>query len=156
MPIHNLINLEQTPQGNVLSSKPLQIIGPRIPVAVSVPPALATWLQEQGRVVPTSISGTALIDTGATVTCVDRDVITTLGVSPVGAVRVFTPSGDEEQAQYPAHLDFPGTSLPGLDLASALGSTLKAQGIIALIGRDALAHMVLVYHGPLGICTLAL
>lgn len=38
----------------------------------------------------------------------------------------------------------------------AMGASLKALGLIALIGRDALSNAVLFYNGPSGEITLVL
>jgi hypothetical protein len=68
---------------------------------------------------------------------------------------VFTPQGSTQQNKFPARVSFPGTTLPAVDFGSVYGSTLKNQGIIALIGRDLLTHFVFTYNGPGGFITLA-
>ena len=105
---------------------------------------------------PTPITGLALIDSGASKTCVDENAITQLGVPPINQITVQTPSGAAQQCLYPARFSFPGTPLPGIDFGSVVGSTLAAQGIVALIGRDVLERCVFVYNGPAGTYSISL
>ena len=136
---------------------PLFALGPRLPIEIHVPTALAKHLSQNGQPVPAPLSGWALIDTGASVTCVDANAIQSLGVQPVGVVNVGTPStAGTPQNQYPVRLVFPGSPLPGLETMHAIGSVLQPQKLLALIGRDALASLVLVYNGPGGFITLAI
>ena len=101
---------------------------------------------------PSSIQGYALIDTGASVLCVDEGVLRELGLSPFGSARVSTPNGDVEQGIYPVALSFPGTDIEAIPLARCLGANLASQHqppleTIALIGRDTLRGCVLIYNG---------
>ncbi len=130
--------------------------GPRLNVEVHVPQPLATLLSQQGKPIPKPAPGLALIDTGASITAVDDSVITSLGVQPIGVTTVHTPSGSAPQNQYPVRFVFPGSSLPELSVTQAIGSVLRPQGIVALIGRDALSSVILVYNGPVGMMTLAI
>lgn len=129
--------------------------GPVLNVEISVPSSLAGVWEKQSLAIPAPQAGTALLDTGASRTCVDRDVIQRLNIPSIGIERVYTPQGSEEQYKYPVRVSFPGTPLPSVDFGSAYGATLKEQGIIALIGRDLLAHFVFTYNGPGGFITLA-
>jgi hypothetical protein len=125
-------------------------------VEVHVPKAFEDLLVTQGKPVSKPISGRALIDTGASISAVDNSIITLLEVQPVGLTQVHTPSGSSQQNQYPVRFSFPGSSLPDLAVQQAIGAFLQAQGIIALIGRDALSSVILVYNGPSGAITLAI
>jgi hypothetical protein len=131
-------------------------IGPEIDIEVHVPQSLAKLLTQQNQTIPSPVAGKALVDTGASITCVDDNVIRSLGVQPVGIATVHTPSGSAQQNQYPVRFAFPGSGLPPLEIPQAMGSILQGQGIIALLGRDLLASLVFIYNGPLGIITLAL
>jgi hypothetical protein len=96
-----------------------------------------------------------LIDTGASCTCVDPSVLSSLNLTPTGPVTMNTPStGSTPHTafQYDVSLFIPGSaanqpplSLPNIAVAAA--ELLTAQGFHALIGRDILAHCVLVYNG---------
>ena len=144
-----------------MSPAGLQVTGPVLPVQVEVPSALAAQLQHAGQALPTPVAGFALIDTGASVSCVDAAVIQQLGVQPVGTAQVGTAGGPQSQAIYPARLVFPGTNIPPVDFNHLIGSNLSGQivaghqgPLIVLLGRDILQHFVVIYNGPAGSFTL--
>jgi len=116
---------------------------------------LAEKIGSQGGTVAAPNVGHALIDTGATKSCVDEQALATLAIRPVGQTKVLTPSGSETQFIHPVRLTFVGTTLGSIEPIAVLASKLKDQGLLALIGRDILAHCILVYNGPGGIFTLA-
>ena len=65
------------PQGNRVSLPPGQALyqsGPIIEVVLAVPTALAQKLAAAGRPIPKPVNGLALLDTGATNSCIDEDV----------------------------------------------------------------------------------
>lgn len=99
--------------------------------------------------------GIALVDTGASITCVDRILLEALKIPSVGVSEVFTPSGRTQQNIYPVEISFPQANLPKISFNQVLGSKLKDQGIVALIGRDVLQDFILVYNGPGGFVSLA-
>lgn len=156
MPVCSRFYLLQQTSGQAIHPGPLMAEGPWLDVEVHVPKALEQLLIQQGSPVPAPARGKALIDTGASISAVDNSIITSLGVQPVGVIPVHTPSGSTQQSQYPVRFSFPGSGLPDLSVQQAIGSILQAQGIIALIGRDALASVILVYNGPGGNITLAI
>ena len=156
MPVCSRFYLLQQPTGQTFHPGPLMADGPWLDVEVHVPKAFEDLLVQQGKPVPKPISGRALIDTGASISAVDDSIITSLGVQPVGVTQVNTPSGSAQQNQYPVRFTFPGSGLPDLSVHQAIGSVLKGQGIIALIGRDAMSSLILVYNGPGGHITLAI
>lgn len=152
MPIHNQIFITN----NKLDPTALALQGPLIAVEIAVPAALAKYLVDHNEPIPSPMTGIAVIDTGASITCIDREVIAKLNVPAVGYTDVFTPSGSERQNTHPAKFSFPGTKLPEINFSAVLASKLKEQKIIALIGRDVLSHFILMYNGPAGIFTLAI
>ena len=103
----------------------------------------------------------ALIDTGATITSIHADILTGLGIQPIGIANVGTAGGPQQQSTYPARFTFPGTNLPGFELSQVIGCNLTGQmapgqrPIIGLIGRDVLANAVLVYNGSAGMFSLS-
>lgn len=112
-------------------------------VAGGVPPAVAT------------ATGVALIDTGASTTCVDDAVAQSLGLPIVGKAKVSSASHDStDKDLYPIYLEFLGHGLT-FDLLQVPGAPLAALGILALIGRDILERCVLIYNGQWGMFTLA-
>jgi predicted aspartyl protease len=157
MPIHNRFfrrpNQEQSPEG-------LSSAGPLLQVQVMVPPALAALLGQSNQPIPVPGSGWALIDTGATRTCVDKAVLDELQVQATGAITTGTAAGPAQQLLYPAKLNFPGAnfeiefgSVIGVDLR---GQSIAGQNVIVLLGRDVLSRCVLIYNGPGGTFTLAI
>lgn len=127
--------------------------GARIALTVAVPPSQAAQISASGGAIPAPVSGIALIDTGASVTCIDNDLALSLGLRAVGSVSVNTPSGvGIAQTQYLGEVTLPGSAG---NLWTLTGAVLAPQGIIALIGTDVLANCVLVYNGSAGAFTLA-
>ena len=131
-----------------LSAAPLQAIGPTVQVELTIPEELAQYFDRQGIPIPGPVTGIALIDTGASITAVDRSIITQLQISPIGITTVYTPQGSAEQELFPIKLTVAGTAIV-VNFSQVLGSDLISQGIFALIGRDVLSSCVLVYNGPL-------
>lgn len=135
------------------SREHLRLFGPQIHVAILPPSHMLAQLPASEH---RSVTGTALVDTGASMTTIDESALKTLGVAPVNMTTVATPSGTAFQLLYPAELSFPGTVLPKSVFAEVLGSPhLMTQGLIALIGRDVISEGLLVYNGISGSFTLA-
>ena len=157
MPVFNRYYLLQpVPPSGMFGPGVLFGAGPRVPVEIRVPNALANYLTQNGKPIPAPIPGDALVDTGASVSCVDEKAVQSLGVNPVGVAQVGTPStAGTPQLQYPVLFAFPGTTLPPMEIAHALGSVLQPQKLLALIGRDVLASFVFAYNGPGGFVTLS-
>jgi hypothetical protein len=105
----------------------------------------------------------ALIDTGASGTCVDPSVLQALGLSPTGIVPVCTPTtgtAPQNMPQFDILLLIPGASASHVPLVvptlAVLGSALHvAQGIHALIGRDVLSRCLMTYDGTSGFFSIA-
>lgn len=162
MPTHN--KFYRDPDGNH-SPQNLQIIGPLLQVEVSVASALAQHLASQGQPLPAPVSGWALVDTGATSTCVHETVIAGLGANPIGVATTGTAHGPVQRALYAARLNFPAegfnlefSSVIGVDLAGQSPPETKEAGrlpLIALVGRDILMGCVFTYNGPGGFFTLS-
>jgi len=134
----------------------LRINGPVVQVEVGLHPALAQALVKAGKPVPAQVPCLALIDTGASNTCVDMAHITALQIPPIQTATVHTPNGATTQTLHPASIAFPGTGLPTINFNSVVCSNLTGQSFGCLIGRDVLEHFVLVYNGPFGAFTLAM
>jgi hypothetical protein len=132
----------------------LQLEGPKIAIEVSVPTALAEFFLKNGLPVPPAQRGFALIDTGASITAVDEGLVESLGTQPIGQMRLSTPSQSRPAWLYAARMSFPDFPIPALDVLDVVGCTLQPQGFIALLGRNFLRTVVLVYDGPGGLFTL--
>jgi hypothetical protein len=142
------------PQAFIQARQDFQRRGPCSAVEIHVPDALASQLQKQGKPVPPPISGTALIDTGASISGIDDSYAQQLGLIPVSSAQVSTPSGTTTQNVYAVKLEFPGTGLPPVPFLMVLGNEVKNQGIDVLIGRDYLGDKVLIYNGPMMLYTI--
>ncbi|HWK88868.1 MAG TPA: aspartyl protease family protein, partial [Longimicrobium sp.] len=66
--------------------------GPVVHAFVAVSPPRHDALVAAGQPVPTGVAVRALVDTGASCTCLDPSVISTLRLTPTGSVSVHTPS----------------------------------------------------------------
>jgi len=149
MPIYNIAS--QGPPG-VPPSAALHQAGPILPIQVAIPLALENQLRQTGQAVPQPISGSALIDTGATFSAVDDTLFQRLGVPPIGLSPTGTAGGPAQLNVYPARFILPGSVQVGFSRVT--GVHLTGQPMIALIGRDVLTSMLLVYNGPQGTVTL--
>lgn len=162
MPLHR-IQFNRPNDKNVPIPDPeaLRATGPCVPVVIEIPSALARRFEREDRPIPDPVSGYALIDTGASITSVDRQIFGRLHLPPVGRTFVTTAGGQQQQSKYPGRLSFPGTPLPARDFAELLGADLSGlqadtgKSIVALIGRDLLTDMVLVYDGRHATVTIA-
>lgn len=86
-----------------------------------------------------------LIDTGATVTVIQEGLATRLGLNPVGVAHIDTPTSvNFECYRYLVRLVLPNEIV--LETI-ALEAPLARQHVACLLGRDVLAHAVLVYIG---------
>jgi hypothetical protein len=119
-------------------------------------------LRDAGQDVPKLVKATALIDTGASCTCVDPSILReALKLSPTGTTIVNTPTtGDDPVSvdQYDISLYIPCSEndVPlSVETLPVVCSDIKAQGIEALIGRDVLSKCILFYNGDMKQFSLA-
>jgi len=125
-------------------------------VSVSVAEAVAVELVQQGKTLPAPISGMALLDSGASTTCVDESVAQKLQLPVTDVVTIASASHtSSKQNVYPARIELVGLSV-AINALDAIGGPLIEQGIIALIGRDVLQHCTLFYNGMTGSISLAI
>ena len=137
--------------------------GPILLVYIGVSQARQAALAAAGQQIPQPVPIQALIDTGASGTCVDPSVLSMLGLTPTGVVSVNTPSTGNQPhiaQQYDVSLVIPGglPTHPQLWFANVpviAAQLLVAQGFQALIGRDILADCLFTYNGQTGQFTLA-
>ena len=116
--------------------------------------AAAQALIAQGRAVPTPQTIRALIDTGASRTAIHPAALGLIHSTASGTARVRRPGSQSAFRVVDLHdvrLAFAGASTP---LAVAAWVEIEAvavmpadPGILALIGRDMLAHCQFVYDG---------
>ena len=142
-------------------TRQLEPNGPIINLGIGVSSARAQALKDAGENVPQVVSTQGLVDTGASITCVDQSIISSLGVIKHGEMNVLTPSTQDEHVimdQYDIALVIPsiqGESPHIIPVLPVVESTLVKQGFHALIGRDVLSKCMLVYNGQRNQFTLA-
>lgn len=156
MPIHN--RFFRLPDGRE-SPALLQASGLLLQAEVLVPAALERFLLKTNRPIPSPRRGWALLDTGATSTCVDRKTLEEMGIAPIGTVSVGTAGGPVTQHTFPVRLRLPEEGLD-FQFTAAIGADLSGQGALEqpiriLLGRDVLSRCVVVYNGPGGFVTIA-
>lgn len=133
--------------------------GPLIDVLVGVSSPRRDALIKAGYPVPQQVNMRALIDSGASCTCVDPSIIEQLGVTPSGSTQIHTPSTSGAPVtcnQYDIGLILVHPKITYTFHALAVIETkLASQGIHALLGRDVLAECLFIYDGASGNYTLA-
>jgi predicted aspartyl protease len=139
---------------------PILPSGPLMDAFVGVSDARRTALQSLNQPIPNPIQVRALIDTGASGTCVDPSVMTALALTPKGQIQMCTPSTGavpHTADQYDVSIFIPCGANPAF-VRRTLGVAcveLAAQGFHVLIGRDILRACLLTYNGTTGSFTLA-
>lgn len=136
--------------------------GPLLDIHVGVSQARRNALVAANQTVPPSIPTRALVDTGASCTCVDPTILNQLGITPTGTAHVHTPTTGAAPAtasQFDVSIVIifgtPPRLLYGNHTIAVVESDLTAQGIEALIGRDILETGMLQYNGETGLFSLA-
>ena|ERR1700683_5381948 len=140
---------------NIAAGGPLLIVH----IGVSIPRFQA--LTTAGMSVPPASSGTFLVDTGASCSCVDPTLIAGFGLQPIGRTQIATPSTMGQPHfcdQFDISIFIPssvatvGHLIPAIPV---LSTHLRAQGIDGLIGRDVLKACTLIYNGTADLFTIA-
>jgi hypothetical protein len=134
--------------------------GPILSALIAVSEARGHALKGAGQPVPSPVPVTALIDTGASCTCVDPAILAALSLTPTGSVSISTPSTGampHQADQFDIALLIPAPNGPPLIFQTipVIASELAIQGIDALIGRDILDQCLLCYNGSAKTFTLA-
>ena len=102
----------------------------------------------------------ALLDTGATRTCISDFVANALELNPVGFSKAYTASGVEDFADFAVDILFPDAGLRGFEDVNVGSCRLPYKhnlpgeqrmshtNIGALIGRDMMSRWNIVWNGP--------
>jgi gag-polyprotein putative aspartyl protease len=151
MPVHSV-----HPIGNPNATPPdlLFHFGLLLQVEISVPQSLASVLTATNQQIPATVTGSALVDTGATCCCVEETFLQQLNLQPIAQVPMSGATGNRIQNAYQARLSFPGTPIPPLEI-QVVGVQMNQGQTICLLGRDILRYCVLIYNGPQGSYTIA-
>jgi hypothetical protein len=136
--------------------------GPIINAMVGVSQPRHQALVAAGQTPPNGIMGRFLIDTGASNTCVDPELIAPLALPQIGIVAISTPSTDGNHhfcEQFDACFFIPGAVTNGvghyIPAIPLMATHLRSQGFDGLIGRDILATCTLTYIGSAGLISLS-
>lgn len=135
--------------------------GPILTVLMGFSMPRVQAMQTAGQPVPPMVTGRFLIDTGASGTCVDPELIQPLGLPQIGLVGISTPSTNGAQhhcAQYDCALYIPGAAgAPGhfIEALPIITTHLRSQGIDGLLGRDVLDQCTLTYIGSMRVVSMS-
>jgi hypothetical protein len=136
-------------------------LGPVLTALLGVSQAKREALQTAGQAIPPIIPMRALVDTGASATCIEAGLLARLGLTPTGNILVHTPTTGQTAApadQYDVSLLIPavhGAPLFHRPAVAVTAHDFTAHGIHALIGRDILGDCLLVYNGTQKTFTIA-
>jgi predicted aspartyl protease len=116
---------------------------------------IAQQLVQQGKTVPEPIAGWALIDTGASSTCIDDSAAQRLKLPVIDRGRMSSATHDAIEVNiYPALISITGIPIK-INVLRAIGANLANQELIALLGRDLLQNFTVFYNGVVGEVTLS-
>jgi len=128
--------------------------GPVVQVSVTIEQSAGRAWANRGKAPPQHRIGLALIDTGASNTCIDDALARELGLPVVDVGSLSSATHAEQQCNvYPVEITLPTVVL---NSPRTLGASLAPQGLIALIGRDVLQNCLFFYNGPVEQITLSL
>jgi len=101
------------------------------------------------------VSGWALIDTGADVTCIDGDTAASMGLPVIDVAQMASASHQTTQQNvHPIKIEFAGVPIT-VEAERAMTAKLDNFGLLLIVGRDTLQHCMLVYNGVAGSITLS-
>jgi predicted aspartyl protease len=146
----------KSPDGKIVQVPPavaLQMRGPVVQVTVTIEQNAGKALLSQGKAV-SSKAGLALIDTGASNTCIDDQAAKDLGLPVIDVGNMQSASHEKHACNiYPVQIVTPVVTL---NSPRTMGAALASQGLLVIIGRDVLQRCTLFYNGPTGEFTLSL
>lgn len=97
----------------------------------------------------------ALVDTGATESCIDNVLAVSLGLPEIDRLTISGVSGHDEVPVYLAHIVVPSLRLTQYGSFAGVKLTDGGQLHQVLIGRTFLQNMIMIYDGLRGQVTLA-
>ncbi len=133
-------------------------VGPIVDLEVSPTPQERASLIRSGLPITAPVTVPAPIDTGASESAVDDNVVDGLRLEYWGPVPVVTsttdPSG-EDRDEYGALFVLGSKPHPLTLVVGVIAADFSMRGYLALVGRDVLRYCVLTYDGPRGQFTLS-
>ena len=137
----------------------ISIGGPVVEVVIGVSLPRRKVLEAQKIKVPLPIQIRALVDTGASCTCIDPSVLSSLQLTRTGLTPMHSPTTGGIPAQtnlFDVSIVLINPKLSyTLQIVRVAETMLELQGIKGLIGREVLENCLLVYDGQHKIFTLA-
>lgn len=126
----------QTSDGKVVQIPPSLALlqhGPIVQVVVGLAQSFTDQLLQQGQSLPQPIAGNALIDTGASTTCIDELAAQNLRLPAIDVVQMTSAShASIQQNVYPIQMEIVGSPI-GVEVPQAIGANLSAQGLYILL-----------------------
>lgn len=124
----------------------LQSTGPILEIRAAISKSLYDNLQKNGEVIPPPVKVVAMIDTGASSSVLNPDIISKLSLNPIGQIKINTPSCvGLDCYQYSVAFVLPNGVI--IEVSDVIEAPLQGQNIQCLIGRDILKLGVLIYNG---------
>ena len=143
----------KTPDGKQIPIPPalaLQQRGPVVQVSVSLGQALAAALAQQSLPIPQPVTGLALIDTGASNTCIDDEAARSMNLPVIDVGSMHSASHARTPSNiYPVQIEIIGFKIH-FQSPRTMGAALREQGLLMLLGRDLLQSCTLFYNGVTG------
>jgi hypothetical protein len=123
----------------------IDIAGPVLNAGVAVSEGRRNALAAAGQAIPAMQYVRALVDTGASFTSVDPQVLSSLNLTPTGAIEIVTQStGQGTHTTDTYDVDFTIWRWPW-----------RYAALHALIGRDIMQRCILIYNGETSLFTLS-
>jgi predicted aspartyl protease len=117
---------------------------------------MVTALTQQGKPTPPPVNGWALLDTGASNTCIDDEEAQKMNLPVIGVGSMSSASHAKTPSNiYPIQIEFTGFPIR-FQSPRTMGAALKEIGLLLLIGRDLLQYCTLFYNGGTGQITLSI
>lgn len=154
-----LTGLGQTPDGRKIPISPAVILqqrGPVVQVSVKLEQTFANALAQQGKSIPPALAGLALIDTGASNTCIDDEAAQSMSLPVIDVGAMNSASHTKTPSNiYPTQIEISGFRIQ-FQSPRTMGAALKEHGLLMLLGRDLLQRCTLFYNGAAGQITLSI
>ena len=124
----------------------LKFTGLLIDVVIMPPQPIVEQLTTKNLPVP-SFHASALIDTGASSTCISQNIVEKIGLFAFYIQKAFTAAGETQQYLYDVGIILPITQ-PNIISIQAPCADLSGQSFQVLLGRDVMSQCTLFYNGP--------
>ncbi|MCL5674218.1 MAG: aspartyl protease family protein [Candidatus Omnitrophica bacterium] len=145
---------------NISSSQVLKQVGSLFPGEIAVPDKVVKIMEKQNLPITSAIKGYFLIDTGASISGIKKDIVQTLHLPVIGSTYLNTPSDTKKATSIvPAKfilLNPQNQPIYVINFERVICcERYLGKDIIGIIGRDVLEKSVFIYNGINGNITLA-